>query len=866
MSNLKKLNDAELNISEKEITFNSQHPTIQARRNVSTGNNNHLYEKLRESMKKAKAIDIIVSFLMDSGVKLILNDLKEAIDRGVSIRILTGSYLNITSPTALYMLKGELKDKVDLRFYNVHNKSFHPKSYIFHNENDSEIYIGSSNISKGALTDSIEWNYRFLRSQNPQDFEEFYNTFEDLFNNHSEIINDEVMKQYSESWRRPQIYKYINRAKEENLKDQDNTNVNINNKESSIQSANSEELNHKDIEENNVTQLFEPRGAQVEALYLLNKSREEGFDKALIVAATGIGKTYLGAFDSIDFKKVLFVAHREEIIKQAARSFKNVRNSDDIGFFYNNTKDTDKSMMFALVQTLGKDDYLNEAYFKRDYFDYIIIDEFHHAVSNNYRKIIEYFNPKFLLGLTATPERLDSKDVFSLCDYNTVYEIRLNDAINKGYLVPFRYYGIYDETVNYDNVEFKNGKYNNKELEESLMLNRRGELILNHYRKYNSQKALGFCSSKKHAEYMSKYFCENKIESVAVYSGENGEYADNRSDALNKLNKGEIKVIFSVDMFNEGLDIPSIDMVMFLRPTQSPTVFLQQLGRGLRKYNDKQYLNVLDFIGNYKKADFLPFLLSGKQYSRIESKRGIPSEEEYPEDCRVDFDFRLVDIFKKLASKEMNIKDKVKEEFYRIKDELGHRPSRVEFFNNIDDEIYAGVKSKSALNPFNNYLDFLKENGELLESEEALYNSRGKDFINMIETTGMSKSYKIPILLAFYNGGNVKMEIDEQDVYRSFYEFYHKGSNKVDMLRHKGTADFESWDKARYVKLAKDNPVKFLLKSEGDFFKGKDGALMALHEEIREIILDVEFVEHMKDAILIRCEKYYTERRFSKEK
>lgn len=672
MSNLKKLEDEKLNVSEKEAVFTHEYINLNEFRNVSTGGGNPLYAKLKESIKNAKAIDIIVSFLMDSGVKMILNDLKEAIDRNVSIRILTGSYLNITSPTALYMLKRELKDKIDLRFYNVHNKSFHPKSYIFHNENDSEIYIGSSNLSKGALTNSIEWNYRFLRSQNTEDFNAFYGEFENLFNNYSEIIDDAAMKEYSKNWKRPQVYKDIEKAKENDI-DED-------------------EILPKEIEENKVIDLFEPKGAQIEALYELENSREEGFDKGLVVAATGVGKTYLAAFDSMKAERVLFVAHREEIIKQAAISFKNVRKSDDIGFFYNSTKDNDKSMIFALVQTLGKDEYLNEEYFKRDYFDYIVIDEFHHAVSSNYRKIIDYFTPKFMLGLTATPERLDSKDVFSLCEYNTVYEIRLSDAINKGYLVPFRYYGVYDETVDYDNVEFKNGKYNDKELEDALMFNKRGELILNHYKKYNSNRALGFCTSKKHAEYMAKYFCENGVNAVAVYSGENGKYSENRTEALNKLTKGEVKVIFSVDMFNEGLDIPSIDMVMFLRPTQSPTVFLQQLGRGLRKYKDKKYLNVLDFIGNYKKADFLPFLLSGKTYSRIEAKKGIFNEEEYPEECRVDFDFRIIDVFKKLAEKEMNIKERITEEFLRVKGILGHRPSRVEFFNNIDDEVYSAIK------------------------------------------------------------------------------------------------------------------------------------------------------------------------------
>ena len=559
---------------------------------------------------------------------MLLNDLKEALDRGVNIRILTGNYLNITQPSALYLLKDELKNKVDLRFYNNAKKSFHPKAYMFHNELDSEIYIGSSNISRGALTSSIEWNYRFNKSSNPNDFNVFYETFEDLFYNHSYEITDDVLKDYSKSWKKPKVQSDI--EKEENS------------------------------EENNVLNIFEPRGAQIEALYGLKQSREEGYDKGLVVAATGIGKTYLAAFDSREYERVLFIAHREEILKQAAQSFKNVRNSDDIGFFYGNQKDTKNKFIFSLVQTLGKDEYLNENYFSKDYFDYIVVDEFHHAVSNNYKKIMEYFKPKFLLGLTATPERLDSKDVFALCDYNTVYEVRLKEAIEKGWLVPFRYYGIYDETVNYGNIEYKNGKYNDKELEDALMLNKRAELIINHYRKYKSSRAIGFCTSRHHAEYMAKVFSENGIKAVAVYSGEGGEYSSNRNEALSALAKGEVQVLFSVDMFNEGLDIPSIDMVMFLRPTQSPTVFLQQLGRGLRKYKDKQYLNVLDFIGNYKKANLIPFLLSGQSYSKEVSRRNSQSDYEFPDDCFVDFDFKLVDIFKKQAEKEMTIRDKIR--------------------------------------------------------------------------------------------------------------------------------------------------------------------------------------------------------------
>lgn len=817
----------DIEIKEKSINYN----TITTSNSI-TGDKDHIYPKLKQSFKTATTIDIIVSFLMESGVKLLLQDLKEALNRGVKIRILTGNYLKITQPQALYLLKSELKDKVDLRFYNNPNKSFHPKAYMFHNPIDSEIYIGSSNISRGALTSSIEWNYRFLKSTAPNDFKVFYDTFEDLFNNHSLIITDEVLKDYSKQWTRPNIYKDI--EKEESKED-------------------------------NVINIFEPRGAQIEALYSLEKSREEGFDKGLVVAATGIGKTYLSAFDSAKYNKILFVAHREEIIKQAAQSFKNVRNSDDIGFFYGNQKDTKNSFIFALVQTLGKEQYLNEEYFSKDYFDYIIVDEFHHAVSNNYKKIIDYFIPKFLLGLTATPERLDSKDVFALCDYNVVYEVRLKDAINKGWLVPFRYYGIYDETVNYEHIDYKNGKYDDKQLEEALMLNKRGEVILNHYLKYNSKRAIGFCASRHHVEYMAKVFNENNIPSAAVYSGEKGEYSEDRNIALSKLTSGELKVIFSVDMFNEGLDVPAIDMVMFLRPTQSPTIFLQQLGRGLRKFKDKKYLNVLDFIGNYKKANLVPFLLSGKEYSASECKKNKQGDYEFPEECIVDFDFKIIDIFKKQAEREMKVKDKVKEQFEVVSQMLGYRPSRVELFTYIDDEVYQNIRSK-AMNPFSNYLEYIKENDKLTHDEEILYNSRGREFINMIETTSMSKTYKMPVLLAFYNYGDIKMEISEDDIYKSFYNFYRKGSNKVDMLKDKGTREFETWDKKKYVSLANNNPIKFLLKTHGEFFKEKEQCLIALQDDLKDIISNEAFKKHMKDSIDFRVESYYKNRFFNRKK
>ena len=802
---------------------------------------------------------------MESGVKLIQKDLEEIKDKNIPIRILTGNYLNITQPSALYLLKDILGDKVDLRFYNDTKRSFHAKAYIFEKDNEGEIFIGSSNLSRSAWTSGIEWNYRIDQKTNFEDFNYFKNMFEDLFLNHSIIVNDEELERYSKTWKRPKIYS------------------NINNKREDINYVYEENRN------SNITSMFEPRGAQIEALYELKKTRLDGNDKALVVAATGIGKTYLAAFDSREFNRVLFVAHREEILKQAYESFANVRTDKwlyvikdeeklvadkeeileykvnnkttqayeyNMGFFKNSTKETKKDIIFASVQSLGKEKYLNERYFDKDYFDYIVVDEFHHAVSKNYQNIINYFNPKFMLGLTATPDRLDNKDVFSICDYNTVYEATLKTAIDKGWLVPFRYYGIYDESVNYDKVEYKNGKYNEKELEKALSINNRAELILKHYKKYKSTRALGFCTSKSHAEFMAKYFNENGVPSCAVYSSNEGEYNEERSIALKKLRDEDINVIFSVDMFNEGLDIKSIDMVMFLRPTESPTVFLQQLGRGLRKDKNKKYLNVLDFIGNFKKANLVPYLLTGESKIRESNITTIPSEEDYPEDCFIDFDFRLIDIFEKINKANQKIEDKIIEEYYRIKEYLGHTPLRTEMFTYMDEDLYNNIKKKSKLNIFRDYISFLVK---INESEDTLKDTLGHEFIKFIETTSMSKTYKLPVLLAFYNNGNMKLKINDEDLYKSFKEFYSKGSNGVDMLKDKSTSKFKTWDKKEYVKLARKNPVHFLCKSSSEFFY-LDGDYICLNKELEKFFNNEEFINSVKDAIDFRTKEYYKNR------
>lgn len=805
---------------------------------VMTGDKNRnrfLYYQLKMSMLKANKIDIIVSFLMESGVRMILKDLKAALDRGVQVRILTGNYLGITQPSALCLIKKELGNRVDLRFYNDKDRSFHPKSYIFHYENVGEIYIGSSNISRSALTSGIEWNYRFSSLDDKKNFSLFYDTFVELFENHSLVIDDDELTKYSKNWHKPAVSKDL--AKYDNLEEDDDTKVEI---------------------------LFQPRGAQIEALYALEDSRSEGATKGLVQAATGVGKTYLAAFDSAKYERVLFVAHREDILKQAAISFKNVRHSDDYGFFYGKQKDTDKAVIFASVATLGRNEYLTKDFFAPDYFDYMIIDEFHHAVNEQYQRIVKYFKPQFLLGLTATPERMDGKNIYEICDYNVPYVISLKEAINKGMLVPFHYYGIYDET-DYSSLHLVKGRYDEKELNETYIGNtKRYDLIYKYYMKYRSKRALGFCCSRQHAEEMAKEFCKRGIEAVAVYSNADGEFSEDRDKAIEKLKKQEIKMIFSVDMFNEGVDIAALDMVMFLRPTESPIVFLQQLGRGLRISKGKEYLNVLDFIGNYEKAGRAPLLLSGGKDLGEKSACNY-ADIEYPDDCIVDFDMRLIDLFKELEKKSLSVKEQIKQEFYRVKELLdGKVPSRIELFTYMDDDIYQYCMKHAKENPFRRYMEFLNEMHELSVDEKVVYSGIGREFLSLIETTDMQKIYKMPILYSFYNDGDIRLAVKDEDVLGAWKTFFDNGTNWKDFAADVSYVDYKAMTDKQHLSKAKSMPIKFLKASGKGFFIEKDGYAIAIRDDLEEIIRNDAFKKHMKDILEYRTMDYY--RRRYKEK
>lgn len=814
---------------------------------VTTGDqgvDRQLLYQLNMCINKANKIDVIVSFLMTSGVKLLIKQLKRAVNRGARLRILTGNYLGITQPDALYLLRRELGYDFQLRMYNDSTRSFHPKAYIFEFDNCRTIFVGSSNISKSALTSGIEWNYCLQEEKDPDNYKIFCATFEELWCNHSLVMDDDALHSYSKAWHRPAVYKDMQH-----------------------------QLYDDSDDVTNVRLLYEPRGAQIEALYALNNLRQDGGIKGIVQAATGIGKTFLAAFDSQGFDRVLFVAHRKEILEQAAKSFRCIRPDKTAGFFMSEYKENDTDFVFASVATLGQPEYLNSKYFDKEDFDYIVIDEFHHAVNKQYKNIIEYFKPKFLLGLTATPERMDGRDIFALCDYNVPYEINLAEGINKGMLAPFRYYGIYDDT-DYKKIEYNQGHYNIKSLNSAYIANtRRTDLIFMHYSKHKRKRALGFCCSREHAEMMAKEFCKRGVKAASVYSGSQGRYAVDREKALMELKTGILEVIFSVDMFNEGVDVKSLDLVMFLRPTESPVVFMQQLGRGLRIDKGKQYLVVLDFIGNYVKADRIQKYLSNDYLGNANKELknyDMVSQSIYPDDCQVDFDVKLIDMFEALQKKKITKQKQIENEFNRICAELGGRhPTRIELFNRMYREVYKMCLSNSKINPFNDYLAFLNGQQCLTSDESRIYSSAGRDLVAWVEKTNMTKVYKMPVLMSLLHDGEVKAAVKMNDVLKSWKSFFAANRNWRDLPSIGSYQEFLQLSDNWHIKKILEMPIKYLQNSQVTgiikLVGGSEDILLEFEDRIKTILALPGLYEQLYDVLTYRVQYYYWQRYESKK-
>ena len=592
----------------------------------------NLLAELKKGLNECEKFYMSVAFINFSGLQLLLDTFKEVEEKGVQGKILTSTYLNFTEPKALERIKQF--SNIDLKIFVATKEiGFHTKAYIFENKDSYKIIVGSSNITQRALKSNIEWNVRVISKK------------DDVFAN-------EVVEEYLKLWERTRIVDEAFLEKyEAMLKKLKQT----------------EKVKTVDFED---YELIKPNEMQKRAIDNLGRLRISGERKALVIAATGTGKTYMSAFDVMAYKPqtMLFLVHREEILKEAERTFRKLagNKTKSMGIFTGSQKDKDVDYLFATVQSM------NNSYesFSEDAFEYIIVDEAHHAASPTYQKVLGHFKPKFLLGMTATPERCDSENIFELFNHNVALEVRLHEALDLELVIPFHYFGVTDiegidlSDVNADDI---------KEIVRRLKVNERVDFIVDKMDFYgfdgDKRKAIGFCASIDHAEYMTREFNKRGIASICL-TGENTP--EQREYGIKRLESDSdpLEVIFTVDIFNEGVDIPSVNLVLMLRPTNSPIIFIQQLGRGLRKHEDKSFLTVLDFIGNHKKAFLIAIALNGERYYDKDSLKVAVATEfgDIPGCTHIQMD-RIAQerILEQLNTENFNSMKYLKEEYQEFK-------------------------------------------------------------------------------------------------------------------------------------------------------------------------------------------------------
>ncbi|QHE51673.1 DEAD/DEAH box helicase family protein [Pontibacillus sp. HMF3514] len=674
-------------------------------------------------IQHSSTIYLLSAFVMKSGVSMMLPALQEAAHRGADIKILAGDYLFVSQPEAMELLTELPNDQVEVRLWQSNGRSFHPKAFLFKQEDEGSLIVGSSNLSRSALTSGVEWNLFLNKSVSEETYQDSLDQFIHLFYEFNTMeINKETVKQYKVRYdafhvKHPDLARKWTKSEE--------IEMTLGPENESIKLVKSEEETYTTNRDKP-----EPRFAQPEALDSLHNTVEEGYDKAMVVMATGLGKTYLAAFFAEHFDSVLFIAHREEILHQAKASFEHVNQGKSGGIFNGKVKDGDHPMVFASIFTLSIRDHLSN--FNPDSFDLIIIDEFHHASSKSYQNVIQYFQPKFLMGITATPERTDGQDVFAICDGNVAYEMNFIQAIQRGWLAPFQYYGVYDE-IDYAQITWLGNKYDEEELAEAQLQESTAENILDNWKKHKQTRTLVFCSSIKQATFLSEYFNEQGYQTISLHSKTKDI---SRKEAIQKLETKQIDAIFTVDVFNEGVDIPAVDTILFVRPTESLVVFTQQIGRGLRKHLEKNHCTIIDLIGNYRNADVKLRLFDTSDQERKGKKEFEPIT---PDGCTVHLDPKAIDLLEHLRKKRSPRKERVKMDFEEVKNHLGRRPTYLEMHLN------GTVNSKEIKNNFKSYAGFLAWAEELSEEEKRVYLDY-KNWLEEVESTGMSKSYKMVVL------------------------------------------------------------------------------------------------------------------------
>ncbi|WP_293682659.1 DEAD/DEAH box helicase family protein, partial [uncultured Phenylobacterium sp.] len=664
------------------------------RQALIAGGDDPLLPHLVRHIDDATTVDIAVAFIMESGARLLIPHLRDLLARGGRLRFITGDYLDVTDPSALRQLL-DLEGEVERFVFEAGVQSFHLKSWIFHHVDEQGLAIvGSSNLSETALLKGIEWNYRAC-SADSEGWRDVVTGFEGL------LLSPSV---------RPLTYDWIDAYDRRRAKNPVSQAPAIG------------------IVTEPAPPPPQPHEVQLQALEALRRTRQDGYSAGLVVLATGLGKTWLSAFDTDapQFRRVLFVAHREEILTQAIDTFRSCRPSARLGRYTGTEKTVEADVVFASVQTLGRSAHLEK--FAPDYFDYIVVDEFHHAAARTYRRLIDHFTPKFLLGLTATPERTDGGDLLSLCQENLVFRCDAFAAIEKELLSPFHYFGVPDE-IDYENIPWRSSKFDEAALTAAVATQARAQNALEQYQKHRGARTLAFCCSMTHADFMADYFRQAGLGAAAVHSGATSAP---RATSLEQLRAGELDVLFAVDMFNEGVDVPAIDTVLMLRPTESAIIWMQQFGRGLRRAVGKTRLNVIDYIGNHRtfltKVRALLGVDEGDRALALALEKIRSGERIWPEGCEVTYELEALDILEKLL-RPTSAGDAL-EAFYRdFQLRNGLRPTATEV-------LHAGFNPRSSGN--GGWLSFVRHMGGLTERESEVFVRHG-GFLGNLERTAMTR-------------------------------------------------------------------------------------------------------------------------------
>lgn len=625
-----------------ESNLNYQHKLL-------SNKNEKIIGTLRRELEECDEFIISVAFITESGVTMILEQLRSLNERGVKGQILTGDYLTFTQPKALKKLMEF--ENIDVRL--VSEEKFHAKGYFFRKKDIWTMIIGSSNLTQTALTINFEWNLKINSLKDGKIAKNILDNFYNIFNNVSKLT-EERLNEYEENYL---MYKSFNKK----IKRQE------------------KRLIEKEVK---------PNIMQIQALKNLESLRSYA-KRGLLISATGTGKTYLSGFDvkNARAERVLFIAHRKTILSKAKATFENIIKDKKMGIYGENTGEED--YLFAMIQTMSKKEHLEK--FPKDYFDYIIIDEVHHGGAKSYQSLINYFTPKFMLGMTATPERGDNFDIYELFHHNIAYEIRLHDALREELLCPFHYFGISD-------IEVDGELITEKTVVKKLTADERVNHIIEKSRfyGYSGDKLHGliFVSRVEEAIELTEKM-KNRGIRCEVLTGEDSD--NKREKTILDLEEGRIEYIITVDIFNEGVDIPCINQVILLRPTESSIVYIQQLGRGLRKYEGKEYVVILDFIGNYEKNFLIPVAVSqDNSYDKEYMKRFIMNGTDMiPGQSSIIFEEIVKErIFENINKNNFSTKKNIERDFNLLEKQLGRIPMLYDFFhhNMIDPSVILKYK------------------------------------------------------------------------------------------------------------------------------------------------------------------------------